>query len=65
MAYLGFPIVADGLYGRRKDRLGLKRHFLHAAELAFHRPSDGAEVRVTAELPDDLATALATLAALG
>ena len=64
MAYIGYPVVADGLYGRRKDKLGLKRHFLHATELAFHRPSDGAEVRVTAELPDDLAAALAALALL-
>lgn len=65
LAYIGFPVVADGIYGRRKDRLGLKRHFLHAAELTFRRPSDGAEVRVTAELPDELAAALATLVALG
>jgi 23S rRNA pseudouridine1911/1915/1917 synthase len=65
LAYMGFPVVADGIYGRRKDRLGLKRHFLHAAELAFRRPSDGEEVRVRAELPDDLANALATLTTLG
>lgn len=63
LAYIGFPIVGDGIYGRRKDRLGLKRHFLHAAELTFRRPADGEEVRVTAELPADLAAILSQLAA--
>ena len=61
LAYIGFPIVGDVLYGRRKDKLGLPRHFLHAAELTFHRPSDGAEVHVAAELPDDLVNVLARL----
>lgn len=63
LAYIGFPIVGDSVYGRRKERLDLKRHFLHAAELTFHRPSDGEEVRVTAELPADLAAFLSRLAA--
>ena len=61
LAYIGFPIVGDVLYGRRKDQLRLPRHFLHAAELTFRRPSDGAEVHVTAELPDDLVNVLARL----
>lgn len=62
LAYIGFPIVGDNVYGRRKERLDLKRHFLHAAELTFRRPSDGEEVRVTSELPDDLAAFLNQLA---
>lgn len=61
LAYIGFPIVGDVLYGRRKERLALRRHFLHAAELTFRRPSDGEEVHVTAELPADLANVLAGL----
>lgn len=61
MAYIGFPVVGDNLYGRRKDKLALKRHFLHAAELTFRRPSDGEEIHITAELPDDLAAVLAAL----
>lgn len=64
MAYIGFPIAGDPIYGRRKDRLGLKRHFLHAAELTFRRPSDGEELHLTAELPDDLAAVLAGLSAV-
>jgi 23S rRNA pseudouridine1911/1915/1917 synthase len=62
LAYIGFPIAGDTMYGRKKNQLGLKRHFLHAAELAFRRPSDGEEVRVTAELPAGLAEVLARLA---
>lgn len=61
MAYIGFPVAGDRIYGRRKDRLGLKRHFLHAAELTFRRPSDGEELHIVAELPDDLAGVLAIL----
>lgn len=61
MAYIGFPIAGDPIYGRRKDKLGLKRHFLHAAELTFRRPSDDEELHLTSELPDDLARVLAQL----
>lgn len=62
MAYIGFPIVGDPIYGRRKDKLGLKRHFLHAAELTFRRPSDGEELHMVSELPEDLSGVLAGLA---
>ena len=61
LAYVGFPVVGDALYGRRKDPLALSRHFLHAAELSFRRPSDDEELHITAELPDDLQAALARL----
>lgn len=54
LAYIGFPIVGDTIYGRRKRKLGLKRHFLHAAKLTFKRPSDMTEITVSAELPPDL-----------
>jgi 23S rRNA pseudouridine1911/1915/1917 synthase len=54
MAYIGHPIVGDKVYGRRKQRLPIERHFLHAGYLRFRRPSDGKWVEVSAELPDDL-----------
>jgi 23S rRNA pseudouridine1911/1915/1917 synthase len=62
MAYIGFPVAGDPIYGHRKNRLGLKRHFLHAAELTFRRLSDGEELHIAAELPDDLAAVLEALA---
>lgn len=58
LAYLGFPIAGDRLYGRRKDTLGVKRQFLHASELALNRPSDDERIVIRAELPDDLQTIL-------
>jgi 23S rRNA pseudouridine1911/1915/1917 synthase len=58
LAYVGFPIVGDTIYGRRKRKLGLKRHFLHAAQLTFNRPSDMEEITVSAELPPDLQNSL-------
>ena len=61
MAYIGFPIVGDRIYGRKKDKSGLERQFLHAAELTFRRPSDDEELHLTAELPEDLARVLAQL----
>jgi 23S rRNA pseudouridine1911/1915/1917 synthase len=58
MAYIGFPVAGDSIYGLRKNRLGLKRHFLHAAELTFSRPSDGETLEMKAELPEDLVDVL-------
>lgn len=58
MAFLGFPIAGDRLYGRRKDPLALSRHFLHAAELTLRRPSDDQLLTIRTELPPDLQTTL-------
>jgi 23S rRNA pseudouridine1911/1915/1917 synthase len=53
--YIGYPIVCDHIYGRRKRAFPqLKRHFLHAAELTFKRPSDDVELTFEAELPPEL-----------
>ncbi len=62
LAYIGFPVVGDHTYGRRKDPLGLKRHFLHAAEITFRRPADDVELHITSELPAELQAALDSLA---
>jgi 23S rRNA pseudouridine1911/1915/1917 synthase len=54
-AYIGYPIVCDHIYGRRKKSFAeLRRHFLHAAELTFKRPSDNTELTISAELPPEL-----------
>jgi 23S rRNA pseudouridine1911/1915/1917 synthase len=54
LAFAGFPIVGDKVYGRRKQRLPLKRHFLHAAQLTLRRPAGETELTFTAELPVEL-----------
>ncbi len=54
MAFLGCPIVADSLYGRRKPSLPLERHFLHATRLTIMLPGQMEEQTFTAPLPADL-----------
>ncbi len=61
LAYIGYPIVGDRVYGRRKQSLDLNRHFLHAKVITFRRPSDDASLTLTAELPADLQEILDTL----
>lgn len=54
LAYIGYPIVGDDVYGRRKQRIKLNRHFLHAAKITFQRPSDGETISCEAPLPSAL-----------
>ncbi|MCY4539246.1 MAG: RluA family pseudouridine synthase [Chloroflexi bacterium] len=51
MAFIGCPVVGDTVYGYRKQRLKLKRQFLHASELAFDHPATGERMRFESELP--------------
>jgi len=64
MAAIKHPLAGDITYGGdpvMAQRLGLKRQWLHAKELAFEHPTRRGEVRVTTEYPDDLAYALGKL----
>jgi 23S rRNA pseudouridine1911/1915/1917 synthase len=54
LAFLGFPVVGDKMYGREKNSLELTRQFLHAWKITFTLPSDGRAVNFTAPLPNDL-----------
>ncbi|CAG0962407.1 Ribosomal large subunit pseudouridine synthase D [Anaerolineae bacterium] len=58
LAFLGFPIVADALYGKRKNAFGLTRQFLHAWKLEFTLPRENRVMQFTAHMPDDLDQAL-------
>ncbi|MBK7895468.1 MAG: RluA family pseudouridine synthase [Anaerolineaceae bacterium] len=62
LAYIGFPIVGDKVYGRRKASLRLGRQFLHASVLQLKRPSDNEELTLHAELPAELDAVLKQLA---
>jgi 23S rRNA pseudouridine1911/1915/1917 synthase len=77
-AHRGHPVVGDAVYGddrrglnvRPVDRSaatrlvkGVTRQFLHAAELELRHPADGRLLRVTSDLPPDLAGPLARLRA--
>ncbi len=61
LAFIRHPVVGDKVYGHRKQRLRLKRQFLHAQRLGFLHPSSGAFIDVTCELPQDLADVLERL----
>ncbi len=59
LAHLGFPIAGDDKYGdfdlnRELARRGLKRMFLHAAELRFVHPITGEALVLHAPLPPEL-----------
>jgi len=54
LAFVGCPIVADTLYGRRHPTLPLERHFLHAARLTIRLPGESKERTFEAPLPPEL-----------
>ena len=61
-AHLGTPVAGDPKYGdeaanKALRKQGLKRLFLHAAELAFRLP-EGPDYTLTAPLPPELAAVL-------
>ncbi len=61
LAWFGYPVVGDRIYGRRRQTLLVDRHFLHARDLAFTHPSTGEKVSFTAPLPPELTAVLAQL----
>ena len=61
LAWLGYPLVGDAVYGRRRQRLLQSRHFLHAARLRFTHPATGEEVEFEAPLSPELAHVLERL----
>ncbi|MCY3782025.1 MAG: RluA family pseudouridine synthase [Chloroflexi bacterium] len=61
MAFIGCPVVGDAVYGWRKQRVKMKRQFLHAHELAFEHPVTGERLRFVSELPVGLRSVMAKL----
>nr|HID14280.1 RluA family pseudouridine synthase [Anaerolineae bacterium] len=61
LAWLGYPVVGDAVYGLRRQRLLRGRHFLHAARLRFVHPATGEAVEFEAPLPSELAAVLKRL----
>ncbi len=59
LAEAGWPVLGDAVYGVASPAIA--RPALHAARLAFPRPSDGHRVEVRAPMPRDLAQALEAL----
>jgi 23S rRNA pseudouridine1911/1915/1917 synthase len=63
MAFLGCPVVADRVYGRRKASIALARHFLHAFRLTITLPGEAQAHTFEAPLPQELEAILQTLRA--
>lgn len=53
MAYLGYPLTGDFLYGTENQTL-ITRPALHSAELEITHPVTGARLALRTELPEDM-----------
>jgi 23S rRNA pseudouridine1911/1915/1917 synthase len=60
-AFLGCPIVADGIYGHKKASLDLDRQFLHAFRMKITLPGEQQPRAFEAPLPPDLLLVLENL----
>lgn len=61
LAFLGCPVAADSVYGRRRRTINLKRHFLHAARLLVRLPGETERRTLAAPLPVELEDVLEDL----
>jgi 23S rRNA pseudouridine1911/1915/1917 synthase len=65
LASIGHPVMGDDVYGggggRRVAGLPAKRHFLHAAWLAFNHPMTGKPLDFRSPLPEDLRHSLSVI----
>ena len=52
MAYFGYPILGDVVYGRKKPELGMSSQCLHARKLCFIHPSSKEAILLCTDLPD-------------
>lgn len=57
-AFLGCPIVGDGVYGRKKPSVEISRHFLHAHRLKIVLPGEQEPRLFEAPLPEELGEVL-------
>ena len=61
MAFLGCPVVGDGIYGKKKSTVQLNRHFLHARKLKIVLPGEKIPRVFEAPLPIELDSVLKVL----
>ena len=54
LAFIGYPIVGDQLYGHRKQGLNISRQALHSHILGFVHPSSKKYMEYSAPLPKDM-----------
>jgi 23S rRNA pseudouridine1911/1915/1917 synthase len=61
LAFLGCPVVGDGVYGRKNPTLEINRQFLHAHQLKVTLPGEDQERIFEAPLASDLEEVLGKL----
>jgi 23S rRNA pseudouridine1911/1915/1917 synthase len=61
LSYLGVPVVADTLYGRRNPSIEMDRFFLHAKSLSIRLPGERVCRTFEAPLPEKLSLILENL----
>ncbi len=54
LAFIGYPIVGDQLYGHRRQELNINRQALHSYVLGFAHPSSKKYMEFSAPLPKDM-----------
>lgn len=52
MSYIGFPIIGDEVYGRRKQRFDIRGQALHAKVLGFVHPITNEYMEFVVDLPE-------------
>ncbi|HLV10068.1 MAG TPA: RluA family pseudouridine synthase [Halanaerobiales bacterium] len=52
-SYMGYPVLGDEKYSRKKNKLNVKRQLLHACCLGLYHPASKKWMEFTAPLPDD------------
>jgi 23S rRNA pseudouridine1911/1915/1917 synthase len=65
LAFVGCPVVADRVYGKRKASLPAGRHLLHAWKVRLTLPGEAEAREFEAPLPEDFLSALRLLRARG
>jgi len=63
LSAIGYPVVGDKVYGRRRARPQAPRQFLHSHRLGFKHPASGETIEFTSPLPQDLQEVLDRLMA--
>jgi 23S rRNA pseudouridine1911/1915/1917 synthase len=54
LAFIGYPIVGDQLYGQRRQGLNIHRQALHSYVLGFVHPASKKYMEFSAPLPQDM-----------
>ena len=61
LSHIGYPVIGDKTYSRKKDDIGASRQMLHASQLCFNHPVTGRYMEFKAEIPGDMGKVLEDL----